>query len=121
MKVVPYPQSDYDHPAELAAVRARADLTRIFGNATQTRDPVEYLRAVPYLRAADRASLERIATFPSPRRESAAAALAANLERDGVVVGYAARVLPELVSRRLGCIVEQPEFPGLDLAALCRR
>jgi hypothetical protein len=28
---------------------------------------------------------------------------------------------PELVSTRLGCVIDQPEYPGLDLAALCLR
>jgi hypothetical protein len=29
--------------------------------------------------------------------------------------------MPELVSRRLGCIVHNPVYAGVDLAALCVR
>jgi hypothetical protein len=29
--------------------------------------------------------------------------------------------IPELRSSRLGCIVHQPEYGGVDLAALCLR
>jgi ABC-type transport system substrate-binding protein len=119
--VVPYPQSDYDDPAKLAAVRARADLTRIFGNALETHDAVGFLRSQPYLPDAARSALDRMATYAPPRRDAAAVALAARLERDAVVVGYADRVRPELFSKRVGCIVEQPEYPGLDLAAVCLR
>ena len=45
--VVPLPQTA--SPAERAAVLARADLTRAAANADMTRDPVEYLRPLPYL------------------------------------------------------------------------
>ena len=43
----------------------------------------------------------------------------AKLEREALYVAYAYRVTPELVSPRLGCVVEHPKYPGLDLAALC--
>jgi hypothetical protein len=119
LTVIPLPQTD--DPAERAAVLARADMTRRAANAAETRDPVAYLRSLPYLQAADRARLERIATLETPRREEAAARLAARLERDAVVVGYADLVHPELLSSRLGCVVDQPQYPGLDLAALCLR
>jgi DNA-binding SARP family transcriptional activator/ABC-type transport system substrate-binding protein len=114
-------QTESADPANLAAVLDGADLARIEGNATTTRDPVENLLSLPYLPAVDRARLERIALLPSPRRERAAALVAAKLEHAGVYVGYADSVTPELVSKRLGCVVEQPEYPGLDLAALCLR
>jgi len=119
LTVVPLPQTD--DPAVRAAALARADLTRAEANADMTRDPIEYLRSLPYLPAEAAARLERIARFSSPRREAAAAALAATLEREAVVVAYADLATPELFSPRLGCIVDQPEYPGLDLAALCLR
>ena len=115
--VVPLPQTA--SPAERAAVLARADLTRAAANADMTRDPVEYLRSLPYLPAADRVELERSAALPSPRRETAAAALAAKLDRAAVFVAVANLATPELVSTRLGCMIDQPAYPGLDLAALC--
>jgi DNA-binding SARP family transcriptional activator/ABC-type transport system substrate-binding protein/streptogramin lyase len=115
--VVPVPQTD--GPAQQTALFSTADIARVAANASQTRDPVEYLRSLPYLRASDRMNLERIAGLPSPRREAAAAPIAARLERDAIVIGVGDRAAPELVSARLGCLIEQPMYPGLDLAALC--
>ncbi len=115
--VVPLPQTD--SPAQKAAVLARADLTRAAGNADNARDSVAYLLGLPYLPQTDRAKLERIAAFPSPHRAAAATAIAARLERDAVYIGFSDRATPELVSKRLRCILDQPEYPGLDLAALC--
>jgi hypothetical protein len=82
---------------------------------------VTYLAALPYLPATAAARLERIAALSPPRREAAAAALAERLEQAAVYVPYADDAIPELVSKRLGCIVHQPEYPGVDLAALCVR
>ena len=65
--------------------------------------------------------LRRITTLRPPERERAAAALARRIERASLFAVYASRAMPELVSRRLGCIVHQPVYPGLDLAALCLR
>jgi DNA-binding SARP family transcriptional activator/ABC-type transport system substrate-binding protein len=121
VKVWAIPQSDLNDPRKRPRLLARADLTRIEGNAETTRDPVAELLELPYLPGAARATLERIATIPSPRRELAAAAVAARLEQDADDIGFADRVTPELVSSRLGCLVEQPVYPGLDLAALCLR
>jgi hypothetical protein len=36
-------------------------------------------------------------------------------------LAYANFATPELVSKRLGCVIDQPEYPGVDLAALCLR
>jgi len=57
----------------------------------------------------------------SLRQEAAAARLADKLDRDAVYIGFADSVTPELVSKRLGCVIDQPEYPGVDLAALCVR
>jgi hypothetical protein len=100
---------------------ARADLTRVAGNADNARDSVAYLFGLPYLPPTDRARLERIATLAPPRREAAAAAVAARLEQQAVYIGFSNGATPELVSKRLGCVIDQPEYPGLDLAALCLR
>ena len=115
--VIPVPQTD--SPAQRSLLLARADIARVGGNASETRDPVEYLRSLPYLPAAERTELERIANLTSPRREAAAAPVAARLERNALVVGVADLATPELVSTRLGCVIDHPEYPGLDLAALC--
>ncbi len=120
-RLLHYRQTDYDNPARLAAVLSRADIVRVSGNADMTRDPVAFLSSLTYLPDADRASLRRIAALASPARETAAVALAAKLERDAVIIGYAQRAAPELLSRRLGCVVEHPIYPGVDLAALCLR
>jgi len=120
--VLPLPQSSTDRPADWSGLLARADIAQIDRNASQAVDPVAYLSLLPpYLPSTDRARLARIATFSSPRREAAAAALASTLERDGVYLAYANLANPELVSKRLGCVIEQPEYPGVDLAALCLR
>ena len=58
-------------------------------------------------------------TLSSPERERAALAIARRVERDSLFAVYMNDALPELVSRRLGCIVHQPEYAGVDLAALC--
>ena len=36
-------------------------------------------------------------------------------------MGIEDRTIPELISKRLGCVIDQPEYPGLDLAAFCLR
>jgi ABC-type transport system substrate-binding protein len=115
--VIPVPQTD--SPAQRSQLLARADIARVGGNASETRDPLEYLRSLPYLPAVERATLERIANLPSPGREAAVAPIAAQLERNAFVVGVADLATPELVSARLGCVIDHPEYPGLDLAALC--
>ena len=104
-------------PARLA----HADLATVGRNASQTLDPVDYLAGLPYLPSADHARLEQIARLSPPYRAAAAAALTARLESEAVYVPYADGAIPELVSKRLGCIVHQPEYPGVDLAALCLR
>ncbi len=115
--VVRLPQGE--SPAQAAAVLARADLTRASGNADAARDAVAFLLGLPYLPPADRTVLERIRTLPAPRRDAMAVRVAARLEREAVHVGFSDPATPELVAARLGCVVDQPEYPGLDLAALC--
>jgi DNA-binding SARP family transcriptional activator/ABC-type transport system substrate-binding protein len=84
-------------------------------------DSASYLAPLPYLPAAAKQRLAQIQTLSYPRRDIAAAALAAKLEKDVMyaVIGHGA--IPELVSSRLGCVIHQPEYPGVDLAALCIR
>ena len=60
-----------------------------------------------------------IATLSSPARERAVAALARQLDRESLFAVYENGAILELVSPRLGCIVHQPEYAGVDLAALC--
>jgi DNA-binding SARP family transcriptional activator/ABC-type transport system substrate-binding protein/streptogramin lyase len=119
MTVVPLPQTDTTTQA--AAVLARADLTRAAGNADNARDQVAYLLGLPFLPRTDRAKLERMAPLSPRRREAAAAAVAARLQQAAIYIGFSDRATPQLVSKRLGCVVDQPEYPGLDLAALCIR
>jgi DNA-binding SARP family transcriptional activator/streptogramin lyase len=113
------PLRQTDTPAQRAAVLARADIARVSSNADDARDPVDYLRALPYLPAVDRKRLARIDELPLPRRLLAAAALAARLQRTARYLGFSNQATPELVSKRIGCVIEQPEYPGIDLAALC--
>ena len=106
-------------PAQTAAALARADIARIGGNADNARDPVDYLVALPYLPARYRARLQRIATLPLPKRAAAAGEIAARLQRNGLYLGFSNRATPELFSKRVGCVIDQPMYPGLDVAALC--
>ena len=118
VRIVPlHGDDDPTTPARLA----HADLATVGRNAAQTLDPVAYLSGLPYLPAADRGRLERIAHLSSPGREAAAAALAARLEQEAIYVPYADGAIPELISNRLGCILHQSEYPSVDLAALCVR
>ncbi|TML57133.1 MAG: hypothetical protein E6G18_14990, partial [Actinobacteria bacterium] len=105
----------------LAAKAAASDLVWGGLNA-ETSDPVSYLQEVEaVLPSRDRAQLERIAQLASPQRERRAAALARRLEVESLFAVYDLGAIPELVSKRLGCVVHQPEYPGVDLAALCLR
>ena len=107
-------------PTQRSAVLARADLAPIGGNADDARDPILYLLHLPYL-PADGSTGDSFASkrFLHRSANAAAAAVAARLEREATYIGYADAATAELVSRRLGCTIDQPEYPGLDLAALC--
>ena len=106
-------------PTQRESVLSTADLARTGGNADDAADPVQYLLHLPYLTASDRRELQRIHALPSQQRVQAAAAVAARLEREAAYIGYSDRATAELVSKRLGCRIDQPAYPGLDLAALC--
>ena len=114
------PLTNYDFSnggAGVEAKAARSDIGWVGVNA-ETAEPVDYLRRM-FLPQEERDELNRIATLSSPERERAATALTTRIERKSLFAVYAYRAVPELVSKRLGCIVHQPEFSGVDLAALC--
>ena len=112
-KFVPIDQAKGYEPAK----GDRADL--IWGGlSVNSADPGAYLQQLSSLTSYS-AEIRRIATLRSPERERAAAALAQSIERDSLLAIYVQTAIPELVSRRLGCIVDQPEYAGVDLAALC--
>ena len=97
----------------------RSDL--IWGGLNaNTADPAAYLKDL-FLPPDDLRKLYRIQTQFSPEREAAAVSLARKIDRESFFAVYAAAAVPELVSRRLGCIVHPPQYAGVDLAALCRR
>ena len=96
----------------------RADL--IWGGlGANTADPGAYLQQVSYLPRPYSDEIRRINGLHSPARERASAALARRIEDASFFAVYASRAFPEIVSRRLGCIVHQPAYMGVDLAALC--
>jgi DNA-binding SARP family transcriptional activator/ABC-type transport system substrate-binding protein len=96
----------------------RADL--IWGGlSVNSADPGAYLQQLSFLMPRYSDEIRRIATLRSPDREQASAALARAIERDSLLAVYMQTAIPEFVSRRLGCIVHQPEYAGVDLAALC--
>ena len=96
---------------------AESDLTWGGANA-HTADPVDYLRQL-FLPGDLWQEVNRIAKLPSPARERRAAALAREIDRRSLFAVYGYSAIPELVSKRLGCIVHQPQYAGVDLAALC--
>ncbi len=96
----------------------RADL--VWGGlSANSADPGAYLQQLAFLTPRYSGAIRRIAALRSPARERAAAALARTIERDSLLAVYSQGAVPELASRRLGCIVHQPEYTGADLAALC--
>jgi ABC-type transport system substrate-binding protein len=111
--------SDFGPGGSGPAKAARSDLIWGGGNA-ETSDPVSYLQQL-FLPAQLRKRLDKIAGLSSVDREAQAVALARTIEKQSLFAVYDLQAIPELVSRRLGCIVHQPEYPGVDLAALCVR
>jgi DNA-binding SARP family transcriptional activator/ABC-type transport system substrate-binding protein/streptogramin lyase len=115
MSIVKAAQSDSQAEA-LAKIR-RSDL--IWGGLSEhSADPGDYLKDL-VLPPGDARELRRIQSLSSPNRERAALALVHKLERKSLFAVFQMDGMPELWSRRLGCIVHQPEYPGIDLAALC--
>lgn len=91
------------------------------GLPVNSPDPAAYLQPLYLPTPRQRGQLTQLLSMYSPDRERAAAKLARTIERQSLFAVYDTSAIPELVSRRLGCIVHQPEFPGVDLAALCLR
>lgn len=115
MSVLPLVQGESEE-AWLAKAR-RSDL--LWGGiGAHSADQVEYLKQL-FLPPELAAEVDRIAKLPSPERERAAAALARVIDRRSLFAVYEHTAVPELVSKRLGCIVHQPQYAGVDLAALC--
>ena len=105
----------------LATKAAASDLVWGGLNA-ETSDPVSYLQQIEdVLPTADRAQLAQLAQLASPERARHAAALARRIEKQSLFAVYDIGAIPQLLSARLGCVVQQPEYPGVDLAALCLR
>jgi hypothetical protein len=67
----------------------------------------------------DEAEVDRILRLAQPERYERAVALARRIDRQSLFVIYDSVAIPELVSRRLGRVVHQPMYTGVDLAALC--
>jgi ABC-type oligopeptide transport system substrate-binding subunit len=111
--------SQRDSEAEALAKVRRSDL--IWGGLNEnTADPADYLKDL-FLPPDDAKELRRVQTLFSPDRERAAVALARRLERESLFAVFASDAIPELMSKRLGCVVHQPLYSGVDLAALCLR
>jgi ABC-type oligopeptide transport system substrate-binding subunit len=118
MTLLPMTNQDFDQN-RVAAKAARADLVWGGLNA-ETTDPVSYLQQL-YLPPTLGAELDRIAELSPPQRDRQAAALAGRIERQSLFAVYEIGAIPELASKRLGCVVHPPAYPGVDLAALCVR
>jgi DNA-binding SARP family transcriptional activator/ABC-type transport system substrate-binding protein/streptogramin lyase len=116
--VVPLTNDDYAS----GAVYAKTAQSDIFwgGLTSDNGDPVAALREL-HLPPRETSELNRIAHLAAPERDRAAAALAARIDRASLVAVFGYGAIPELISTRLGCIVHQPEYAGVDLAALCLR
>jgi ABC-type transport system substrate-binding protein len=116
--VVPLTNDDYASGA-VATKTARSDL--FWGALTADNgDPVDALRGLA-LPPHETTELDRIAPLTGSQRDRAAAALASRIDRESLFAVYGYGAVPELVSPRLGCLVHQPEYAGVDLAALCLR
>ena len=104
------PSSGWTSPrARAREGQARADL--IWGGLNaNTPDPAAYLQPLAYLPPEYSDEIRRISTLSSPIRERAAATLARRIDHDSLFAVYATRAMPELVSRRLGCIVHHPVY-----------
>jgi DNA-binding SARP family transcriptional activator/ABC-type transport system substrate-binding protein len=117
LRMVIVPISQKDSRAQATAKAKRSDL--IWGGlGAGTADPADYLKDL-LLPPKEARELRRIQTLFSPERERAAIALARRLDRESLFAVFERGAIPELWSRRLGCIVHQPEYAGIDLAALC--
>jgi ABC-type transport system substrate-binding protein len=104
---------------ELAKAQ-RADL--IWGGLNvNTADPGAYLQPLSYLPPEFSTDIGRIQKLYSPARERAAASLARRIDRQSLFAVYMTDAMPELRSKRLGCVVNHPVYAGVDLAALCVR
>ncbi len=88
------------------------------GINAHSADQVEYLQQL-FLPNELASELVRIAKLSFSAREQAATALAREIDRQSLFAVFEHSAVPELVSRRLGCVVHQPEYAGVDLAALC--
>jgi DNA-binding SARP family transcriptional activator/ABC-type transport system substrate-binding protein len=118
VSVLPMTNRDFANGgAGFLAKAARSDLGWAGING-HTADPVDYLQPL-YLPPKERNELERIATLASPERERAAVSLTNRIERKSLYAVFSYSGVPELVSRRLSCVVHQPEYAGVDLSALC--
>jgi DNA-binding SARP family transcriptional activator/streptogramin lyase len=103
--------------SEVLAKVLRSDL--IWGGLnSHTADPAGYLKDL-FLPPKYATELRRIQTLFSPERERAAISLARRIERESLYAVYQMDGMPELASTRLGCVVHQPEYAGVDLAAAC--
>jgi DNA-binding SARP family transcriptional activator/ABC-type oligopeptide transport system substrate-binding subunit/streptogramin lyase len=118
LKMTILPMRQQASPEEWLATARRADLITAGINA-QTGDPAAYLQLLYLPTQAQRDELQRLAKLSTPQRERASVALARKIERQSLFAVFRYSAVPEFVSRRLGCIVHQPEYPGVDLAALC--
>ena len=117
IRAVFLPMVQGDSEAAWLAKAGRADL--IWGGLNEnTPDPAAYLKPL-FLPAADAKALKHALGLPSPAREQEAAALAQRIDRESLFAVYGSDAMPELVSRRLGCVVHNPVYAGVDLAALC--
>ena len=97
----------------------RADLVWGGLNA-ETGDAAAYLAPLS-LPPHEARELRELSGLASPARERAASALVRRIERRSLFAVFGTDAMPELVSRRLGCIVHNPVYAGVDLAALCVR
>jgi hypothetical protein len=114
------PMSQRDWPEQWLAKARRADLIAAGINA-ETADPAAYLQRLYLPTPQLRNEFRTLATLSSPARERASIALTNKIEQNSYFAVFRYSAAPELISRRLGCVVHQPEYPGVDFAALCIR
>jgi hypothetical protein len=119
IEILPALNADFGPGGKWLEKWRRSDLTW-GGGGLETGDLARYLEPL-FLLPKEEADLARILKLSGPERDERAVALARRVDRQSLFAVYDSGAIPELVSRRLGCVVHQPMYPGVDLAALCLR
>ena len=119
MEILEATNADFSPGGDYAEKAMRSDLSW-GGGGDELGDLATYLEPL-FLLTREERELQRVLRLSPPERDKRAIALARRVDRQSLFAVFDLKTIPELVSRRLGCVVHQPMYPGVDLAALCLR